>query len=244
MTWQWRAALHGVGLVTAIALVGVAPAHGTAAKPAPHAAAAAPGSGTVQTVAPAVPLDLPQDLREQVDAMQDIRDIRPPVSYGVDPRWWVAAAGMGLLAATVPLITWLRRRRRLRTREAPGPPPVPPGELALAALGALRHEPDLGDKAFYFRLCEVVRSYLDRRFGADTLEKTTEELAPVLRGLPLEAGQRDGLIGLFRHADPVRYADASAALGRRDADLELAEAVVRAARAGCRAAEGDGAPLR
>jgi hypothetical protein len=173
--------------------------------------------------------------------MKDIRDIRPPVAYGADPRWWMAAAGVIALVAVAVLVAALGRRRDRRAGEAPGLRPVSPDVSALAALSALRAEPALADKAFYFRLCEVARSYLDGRFGADTLEKTTEELVPVVRALPLEAQQQTDLVGLFREADPVRYADVAAAPERRRRDLELVEAVVRAT---AKAEEQGGVSLR
>jgi pimeloyl-ACP methyl ester carboxylesterase len=101
---------------------------------------------------------------------------------------------------------------------------VPPEERARAELEALVREAGLGDKEFYFRLCGALRLLLDGRYGADTLERTTEELVPVLRGLPLDDATRASLVELFRAADPVRYADAGATSGRRGADLASVKA--------------------
>lgn len=157
-----------------------------------------------------------------LDAMQDIREVRPPVRYGWDPRWGVGVVVAVLVAAAVGLLWWLRRRRRPASPAPREAREVPPEERARVELEALVREAGLGDKEFYYRLCGALRLLLDGRYGADTLERTTEELVPVLRGLPLDDATRASLVELFRAADPVRYADGGASAGRRGADLELA----------------------
>ncbi|HSH71145.1 MAG TPA: hypothetical protein VK997_14585 [Deferrisomatales bacterium] len=166
--------------------------------------------------------------QKALEQMKDIRDIRPPVAYGWDPRWGVGAVIVGLLACAVGLLWWLLRRRRGPKPVAVAAPTVSPEEVAREELVALAREAGLEDKEFYFRLCAAVRRYLDGRYGADTLECTTEELLPVLRGLPLEEPARGALVNLFRHADPIRYADGSAPGERRRADLAVARDLVRA----------------
>ncbi|GAB4256276.1 MAG: hypothetical protein Kow0092_02220 [Deferrisomatales bacterium] len=229
-----RAGLAGL-VALCLILVGRAGAGSEDARDAPGRAP--------EGVAAAAPADLPElppGLRGQLDAMEDIRDIRPPVAYGADPRWWIVGAALALVAAAVPLVAWLRRRRSRPVPAESEPPPIPPEEAARAALASLREAPELSDKAFYFRLCELTRAYLDGRFGTDTLEKTTEELGRVLEGLPLEAHRRAELVALFRRADPVRYADAGASPEERRRDLEQVEALL-----GAPGREGaDGVPVR
>ena len=187
----------------------------------------APGPGAAPELADGEPLSA--DQQTALEQMDDIRDIRPPVVYGWDPRWGVGALVVALLAAGVGLLWWLlRRRRRGPASVVSRAPPVSLEEVARGELAALARESGLGDKEFYFRLCTAVRRYLDGRYGADTLERTTEELLPVLRGLPLDEVARGALQGLFRHADPIRYADGSAPVERRRADLAVAQELLRA----------------
>ena len=186
----------------------------------------APGPGAAPDLADGEPLSA--DQQAALEQMTDIRDIRPPVAYGWDPRWGVGAGVVALLAAGVGLLWWLRRRRRGPAPVVSQAPPVPLEEVARGELAALAREAGLGDKEFYFRLCTAVRRYLDGRYGADTLECTTEELLPVLRGLPLDEAARGALVNLFRQSDPIRYADGSAPGERRRADLAAAQALVRA----------------
>lgn len=182
--------------------------------------------------APADAAPLTAEQQAALEQMSDIRDIRPPVPYGWDPRWGVGAAVAGLLAAGVGLLWWLRRRRQQSAPQAAAAPPVPLEEVARGELAALAREAGLPDKEFYFRLCTAVRRYLDGRYGVDTLERTTEELGPTLRGLPLEEASRGALMTLFRRADPVRYADAAAPEEERRADLAAARALMQGPPAG------------
>ena len=171
-------------------------------------------------------IQLTEEQQAALQQMTDIREVRPPVPYGWDPRWAVGAAVVGVLVLAVALLWWLRRRPRGATRPAGEVSPVPPEVIAREELAALRREAGLGDKEFYFRLCTAVRLYLDGRFGAATLERTTEELLPLLRSLPLGDDARGHLVSLFRHSDPIRYADAGADSERRRSDLAAAEALV------------------
>ena len=193
----------------------------------------APGPPLVPGSVPAPTGDgdfpLSEEQAAALEQMSDIHEIRPPVAYGLDPRWTVGAAVAGLLAVVVGVLWWLRRRATRRERAEMPVPVVPPEVLARESLAALAREAGLADKEFYFRLCATVREYLDRRFQLDTLEMTTEELSPVVRRLPLGEEIRGELLGLFRAADPIRYADATAGVERRRTHLSAAESVVTAA---------------
>lgn len=168
-------------------------------------------------------------LAEAVAKMTDILDIRPPEPYGWDPRWRLGIVAALLLAAVTALLWFLRRRRQIPGDETTVSP-APSDETALAELASLANGQGVSDKAFYFRLSAILRAYVDARFGLDTMERTTEELLPAVRQLPVEAAVRSALVELFRFADPVKYADAAAGGDARAAHLTAAEAFVRATR--------------
>jgi hypothetical protein len=107
----------------------------------------------------------------------DILPIKGPLPLP-EPRrelpWaWAAAAAFGLTLAAAALLWRLRRRR------SSGPPPEPAHVLALRQLQELGHrelEGSGGVEAFYVRLSEVLRRYLETRFHRPVMEQTTHEI--------------------------------------------------------------------
>jgi hypothetical protein len=80
----------------------------------------------------------------------------------------------------VVLVVWLvRRRRKVGAPAAVAVPEVAPDAEALHASGLLAR----GEyRAFYIRLAEVAKRYLERRLEAPVLEMTTAETLAFLRG--------------------------------------------------------------
>jgi len=168
---------------------------------------------------------------EAAEEMTDVVDIRPPVSFGWDPRWKFLAAAIGVLAlAALMLILWKRRRRSVSKPE--GPPPEPEDRIAFRDLADLSAEDSCSDREYYFRLSGILRAYLDRRFELDTLERTADELIPVLKKLEADRPDRTALLDLFRFADPVKFAGIPAGETRRRNDLIFARAFVEKTRRG------------
>jgi hypothetical protein len=175
------------------------------------------------------------------DSVLNPRDItgtllppREPLSAWV----WLAIigamlAGSGAIAA---LVVWLRRRARRP------PPPVLPEVWALRALGELVVA-DLLERGqareFYYRLSEIVRVYVERKFGLAAPEMTTEEFLVALardRGaVPYDA---DRLRVFLEACDLVKYAalyprqeDAEHALGSARAFVDATAAAAQRATA-------------
>lgn len=144
------------------------------------------------------------------DALEQakLRDIAPPMPIPVDWRGPLLVGGGVLLVVALGAAGWwLVRRRRAR---APGPPPVAPHVRAMAALAALEAErlPERGEvKAYYAALSDVVRHYLEDRFGVRAPEMTTEEfLVAAARGAALSATHRGLLADFLRECDLVKFA--------------------------------------
>ena len=120
-----------------------------------------------------------------VDEGGDIRAIKGPldVPLNVLALWpWLAAI---LLLAGVAYWLW-RRPRRAAAGGVPVPaaPPRPPHEVAYEAFRVLEAErlPERGEiKAFHVRASDVVRVYVEGRFGVEALEMTTAEVIDGLR---------------------------------------------------------------
>lgn len=165
-----------------------------------------------------------------VEELTDIIDIKPPVSYGWNSRWiiFMLLALAAILAAIAVLLIW-KKRRRSKTGETTLPA-EPEDMTALSALSELAAADNIPDRVFYFRLSAIIRNYLDGRFGLDTMEKTTEELLPVIKTLQIEAERRSALAELLRAADPVKFASVQAGRTRRSQDLEFVENFIKATR--------------
>lgn len=154
----------------------------------------------------------------------DLRDIKPPEAIPVDPRpyYWLGGSVLALALAA-----WLLTRvLRGRTRARPAVPPPPPHVVAAAALEALRARRlvEQGEfKEFYSELSDVVRRYLEDRFGVRAPGMTTEEfllasardgrLAPAHRRLLGDFLAESDLVKFARHvpvlADTARAFDAA-----------------------------------
>ncbi|RME41024.1 MAG: hypothetical protein D6788_02105, partial [Planctomycetota bacterium] len=152
----------------------------------------------------------------------DLRKVeRPdPVPLRVSrSRWWIVAAAGGLLIALAVAWGILRKRRR---RLEPIPV-IPPHEWARARLAELIAEDLIARgrvREFYYRISDVVRGYIERRFGVSAPEMTTEEFLAAATRDPRLAGETSGWLQSFLNAcDLVKYAR------HRPADAECREAL-------------------
>lgn len=141
----------------------------------------------------------------------DIHDIKgeAAVDVPVPPIvWWLAGGGALLLVAIVAIVILVLKRRAAR----PAPPvPVVPAHIwafdeldRLEAAGLVERG---AFHAFYFRLSDIVRQYIERRFGLMAPERTTEEfLRDAGRSAVLSADDREQLGGFLGAADMVKFA--------------------------------------
>ncbi len=148
--------------------------------------------------------------------------VLPPVELR-EPwsRWWWAGPPI-LVAALLMIAALVRRSRHQRQIVAP----IPAHEWAQQRIAALVAE-DLVRKGriqeFYYRISDIVRGYVERRFAVSATEMTTEEF--------LAAAASDGrfgerntleLNGFLSACDLVKYA-------RQLPGADEADAVLRAA---------------
>jgi hypothetical protein len=142
---------------------------------------------------------------------EDITTIEelPPdevVSVGSVLVW----AGITVLAVgAVALLVWRATRLRRRT-----PSKLPPGRVATAELERLLalDLPDRGEVGpFFTTLGDIVRRYLDERYGLQTLRQTTAEcLAALGEATEVNAGLPELLRAFLEECDRVKFAGATA----------------------------------
>ena len=157
-------------------------------------------------------------------------EVQPPVEVLV--RTWRLVYGLlALMLAAALTFFIVRRLRRPKPVVTAAPKPLEPLHVRTAkALDALAQEqlPSEGRvKEYYFRLSEIVRSYLGERYGFDALESTTPELLTHLRsrntpGLPLEQ-----LATFANTSDFVRYAKGTSTEDECHEMLQLSYRIVQ-----------------
>ena len=166
---------------------------------------------------------LPKDPQQQ-----KLADIRGPLPVAIGWVFWTALALAVALAAAV-VTWWARRRRAVTAAPAAAPPPIPPDEEARRALDVLSASRllEAGEyRAFYIRLTEVAKRYLERRLAAPVLEMTTAETLGFLRRHP--AG--DALVGVVRDlaeaADRIKFARGEGLAAEAERHLSAARGMV------------------
>ena len=147
---------------------------------------------------------------------------------GPDERkllWLIPAVILLLLAAGL-IYRWRRRAMAV--------PSLPPWEQALADLSGLKQQVDsrnITPEVGFFRLTDLVRGYLEKRFQLRVTTRTTPEfLSGLDRESVLPAGQRPFLRDFLTAADQIKFALAPTDAAAVDAAIERASALVEATR--------------
>ena len=153
-------------------------------------------------------------------------DIRPPVDMPFDWRRYLLPALALLAAAIIGALIWRRfsTGRKLAESEQ-GPPPVPPHLEAFDSLTALKNRDMFAHgqgQLYFFLLSDIMRKYVEGRYGAPALERTTDEFEREFDLRYERKEKRDMLIGLLRGCDIVKFANREAT--REEADRAFAQA--------------------
>jgi len=130
--------------------------------------------------------------------MQDIHDIKGLVPLP-HTWWWLLL----LAAAAVAFWLWKRRKSTAATETVA---PLSAFEIALQALQRL-HDDNPPVEAFYTRLSDIVRQYLEGQLGLRAPERTTEEfLYEISRDHALSPEHRELLGAFLQESDLVKFA--------------------------------------
>ena len=127
----------------------------------------------------------------------EIKDIRPPLSLPPDRIQQFLLGGLVLLMTAIVIsgiIYWHKRA----SRKLPPPVQVRPEEIALQELDRLLSEDLLARgeiKFFHIRISDILRQYIENRFGLKAPERTTEEF---LVAVSLAKSSENALLGKHR----------------------------------------------
>lgn len=155
-------------------------------------------------------------LPAELDSLKDIHPIEGPVSYqrkwydwipqGVTDYWaWILLV-LGLVAAGVAAWLYFRRGGTVTVRRKRV---IPPYELAISRLGRLKERrlAESGhEKEYYTELTDILRQYLDGRFGINAMEMSSTEIMHTLRHNEATRMSADRMKSVLEVADFVKFA--------------------------------------
>ncbi|MDO9547691.1 MAG: hypothetical protein Q7J65_01840 [Candidatus Marinimicrobia bacterium] len=138
------------------------------------------------------------------------KDIKPPFAIRKIVPWTVIIFG---LLITAILFGWWFYYRRWKMQQ----PPTPLDEHYLEAphvtafrkldeLKSRPHKAEAETRQYYFKISEIVREYLERRFFIKALEMTTREIMNTFHDLDVETGIDVEYKTLFNGLDLVKFA--------------------------------------
>lgn len=155
-----------------------------------------------------VPVNVKAD--DQISPMTDVAEPENKSIFDALPDWLVKYWWIFLLLIAVAVATWLLWKR-YRTEGAilPKKPETPPYELAMERLRRLKARKlwESGqEKEFYTLLTDILRSYLDSRFGIKAMEMTSREIMSTLADNPELRDSRGMMRQILDMADFVKFA--------------------------------------
>jgi hypothetical protein len=149
-----------------------------------------------------------------VDLKKGIADIKKPFEAPVTFKEiapWVL--GIILVGALIFLIVYMisRRRKNLPLFQRPEKLKLPAHIIALQELDKLKEEQLWQHdkvKDYYTRLTDIIRVYIEERFGVPAMEQTTFEILSEFRknNSLIDALSYDGLKDILQLADLVKFA--------------------------------------
>ena len=152
----------------------------------------------------------------ELDSLTEIHPMEGPANYPLRwydwvPQWvtdywgWILMAPAHIAAGIAAWLYWRRggtvmvRRKRI----------VPPYELAMRRLGQLRERrlAESGhEKEYYTELTDILRQYLQGRFGINAMEMTSTEIVRSLRQNEDTRLSADRMRAVLEVADFVKFA--------------------------------------
>lgn len=164
----------------------------------------------------------------QIDSTsQSIYDLKPQKTLPFRFREisgyvkWAVLFVLVLLAAAYALNRYLKSRGKGLGDLFKAAPPQPPHVVAIRALEALHHQKlwqNNRHKQYYSQLTDILRTYIDGRWGVSAMEMTSDEIIAAMRSEELPDKARMDLTAILRDADLVKFAKATPEAEQNEAD--------------------------
>ena len=139
----------------------------------------------------------------RVAVPQQLHDIRGPIDIRSPWMWAKVGLLLAVLGGVLALAWWWWRRRSPAARTAFVESPTDRARKRLTEAMDLMHDPE----RFATRVSEVVRTYLEERFGLHAPDRTTEEfLGELATSVALESRHKALLADFLTGCDLVKFA--------------------------------------
>lgn len=171
-----------------------------------------------------------------IDTSKNIRDIKMPlkVPFSLAEALPYILAGVGIIGLAL-LIIYLRKKLRKKVVVKPAivVPKRPPHEIALEELRKLESERLWQQglvKQYHSRLTDIIRTYIEHRFGIIAMEMTTGEIMQAVRNLNIDSSASEKLSRLLTLADMVKFAKMQPLPGENEMSMQQSYEFVQTTR--------------
>lgn len=173
---------------------------------------------------------------ENIDTTKaEIKDLaknfREPYTFWEIFRWVLLALAVAAIVYFVVL--WMKKREKNEPIiQVHKEPPLSPIEQALKELEELRQK-ELWQhgrqKEYHTQLTDILRQYLQKRYGINSTEMTSDQTLEAFQGsLGFTQERYDQLRQIFRTADMVKFAKAEPASYEHDLAMSIARTFIAA----------------
>lgn len=153
----------------------------------------------------------------KIDSTAMLRDIKPVKTLKF--KFGEISGYLSILIALIALVAlgiyilarYLAARGKRITDLFKPEPPVPAHIVAITALESLKNQKlwqNNRHKEYYSALSEIVRTYIDGRFGIGAMEMSTDEIVEAIKGIDIPQKNAMDLVSVLRDADLVKFAKA------------------------------------
>ena len=114
-----------------------------------------------------------------------------------------------LILAALAIAAFIYFTKKKRTEEKPAAPPKPAEEIAREALNALKEMGLIKKgliKEYYIGLSDIIRTYIENRYGIFAMDRTTWELFQEMKSRRIERQHADKINNFLEDCDMVKFA--------------------------------------
>ncbi len=155
-----------------------------------------------------------------------LRDVKPPVDFPSYGWVWLSL----VLIIIVVLVIWLILRRMKQKKLEASVPVLDPWDVAYNDLNRLNQEQLIARgkyQEYFFRLSDILRHYIERRFTLKAPEMTTEEFLVCLdRSESLNDDQKQSIKAFLTQSDLVKFAKFEPTTAQADTGFQLVKKFV------------------